>query len=63
MRSPCVVCKRMHRGRRCKPEDARAAQLNISMPAHIHRALVARVPWGERSGFVARAVESALEDT
>jgi hypothetical protein len=60
-RTPCDVCRRVHRGRRCKPTEARSVHVCVTMPAHVHRELVDVVPWGERSGFVARAVENALE--
>jgi hypothetical protein len=60
-RVPCDVCCRFHRGPRCKPEDQRSVQMCITFPGRIHRLLTERVPWGERSGFVARAVAKELD--
>lgn len=58
---PCDVCLRCHRGPRCRPGEKRSVDLKITLPAHVARELKARVPWGERSGFVARAVDRALQ--
>jgi hypothetical protein len=61
MSEPCSVCRRCHRGRRCLPIDKRSVSLPISFPGHVARELRERVPWGERSGYVARLVAEALE--
>jgi hypothetical protein len=60
MRLPCEVCKKVHQGR-CVPRDARSVQMCITFPGRVHRLLSERVPWGERSGFVARAVAKELD--
>lgn len=57
----CDGCKRVHRGPKCKPAEKRSTSIAITFPAHVARELKARVPWGERSAFVARAVDAALE--
>lgn len=61
MTAPCDGCRRVHRGPRCKPTDARSTTMAISFPAHVARDLRDQVPWGERSEFVARVVADALE--
>jgi hypothetical protein len=61
MTAPCHGCCRVHRGPRCLPTDARSVTLAISFPGWVARELCDRLAWGERSGFVARAVAEALE--
>lgn len=62
MSGPCDTCCRMHRGPRCKPEDARSDNFSFRLPAHIARELRERVFWGERSAFIAGAVEKRLAE-
>jgi hypothetical protein len=59
-RPPCDVCKRRHNGLRCKPTDARTVDLTISVPGYIHRTLLERVPWGERSAWVSNLIRKEL---
>jgi len=63
MTAPCDVCRRCHRGPRCKPAEDRSVSMCITFPAHVATALRERLAWGERSAFVARAVDAALEQT
>jgi hypothetical protein len=58
--APCDGCCRVHRGPRCRPSDKRSVRLAVTLPAHVARELRERVAWGERSAFVARAVDAAL---
>lgn len=60
MSHPCTVCNRMHLGRRCKPADQRSVAVCVTLPTRVHAQLVQHVPWGERSGWVARLVEREL---
>lgn len=60
MTAPCDGCCRVHRGPRCKPDDRRSVNVCVTLPAHVARELRERVPWGERSAFVAGAVDEAL---
>lgn len=62
MSEPCDTCKRVHRGPRCRPGDQRRVPMQIGFPAHVHRELMDRVPWGERSGWVADVVAAALDE-
>lgn len=55
-------CGERHRGPRHKPEDERSHNVMVTLPGHVYRELMARVPHGERSGFVARLVADALHD-
>jgi len=57
---PCDQCHRMHRGRTCKPADQRSVSVCVTLPIYVHAELVERVPWGERSGWLARLVEREL---
>lgn len=59
---PCDGCCRVHRGPRCKPTESRSVSMSVTVPRHVRRGLDDAVPWGERSGFVARAIEAALEE-
>lgn len=63
MSTACDVCRRCHRGPRCKPSDKRSVSVVVTLPAHVARELRERVAWGERSGFVARAVDAALQSS
>lgn len=60
MRHPCDVCRRVHRGR-CKPADQRSVTVTITLPSYLHRELAKRVPWGERSGWIARLIHQELD--
>jgi hypothetical protein len=60
-RPPCNVCLRCHRGPRCKPADTRSQQVCVTLPGHVHRRLEQQIPWGERSAWVAKAIENALD--
>ncbi len=60
-RAACGGCGLHHRGQRCKPEESRSVSVCVTLPAHVRRELDAAVGWGDRSAFVARAVEAALE--
>jgi hypothetical protein len=57
----CAVCGRVHRGNHCKPEDARSVTVSVSLPGWLHRSMTERVPWGERSAWVAGLVAAELE--
>jgi hypothetical protein len=56
----CTVCSRVHRGPKCKPDDARSVRVCTTFPGFVYRLLVANVPWGERSRYVAELVERDL---
>lgn len=58
--TPCEICHRVHPGR-CTPEDARTINVCVTLPGRVHRLLHDRVPWGERSGWIARLVEHELD--
>jgi hypothetical protein len=58
---PCDVCRRVHPNR-CKPTAARSVRVTLTLPGWVHRRLVDEVPWGERSAFLAAAVEAHLEE-
>lgn len=60
VRHPCDVCCRVHQGR-CSPDDTRSVQLHLTVPTRIRRRLYARVPWGQRAGWVARLIERELD--
>lgn len=59
-RHPCDVCKRVHPGR-CVPADVRSVHVNLTLPGRVHRRMVERVPWGQRSGWIARLVAQELD--
>lgn len=59
---PCDVCNRVHPGR-CAPTDERSKQIGVTLPGGVHQLLTERVPWGERSAFVAGLIVEALEET
>jgi len=56
----CDVCQRTHQGR-CTPPYKRSVSMCITLPAYIFDALAERVPWGERSGWVAALITRELE--
>jgi hypothetical protein len=60
-RQPCEVCCRVHPGR-CASIDERSKQVTFTLPGGVHQLLTERVPWGERSSFVAGLVTEALEE-
>ena len=59
-RAPCDICNRVHRGR-CTPADERSVNTCVTLPGRTHRRLTDLIPWGERSRFVAAAVEDRLD--
>ena len=58
-RRVCAVCSTSHQGR-CTPPEARSVPLCLSLPPSVHTALCEAVPWGERSGWVARLIADEL---
>lgn len=50
--APCDVCCRVHNGT-CKPDEDRTVRVCVSLPGWLHREMVERVPWGERSAWLA----------
>lgn len=60
-RQPCHTCKRVHRPPECDPEAPRSTSRYVYLPGYLDRELVELVPWGERSAFVAQAVEEKLD--
>lgn len=55
--TPCDQCKRMHDGYVCAGP---AEKVEVYLPAGLHALLVEAVPWGERSGWIARLIEKEL---
>lgn len=60
-RKPCDVCRRVHPGR-CAPGDQRSRPLHLTIPSSVDSRLRERVPWGERSGWVAALIERELDN-
>lgn len=60
-KTPCDVCKRCHRGRRCLPEEDLKRTLTITIAPRLLEAMEdAGIFWGDRSGYVARLIEEDL---
>lgn len=59
-RPPCAVCRRVHPGR-CKPVGERTVTLSVTVSGTLARRLRQLIPWGDRSGFVARVVAAELD--
>jgi hypothetical protein len=57
--APCRWCKRIHPAR-CKPPLERTASITLSVPAGLLQRFRDRVPYGERSAFVAALLHKEL---
>lgn len=55
--TPCDRCKRMHDGFTC---EGPAEKVCVTLPAGVYARMVEAVPWGERSGWIARLIEKEL---
>lgn len=56
-RRPCDTCRRVHAGPRCA---VRSVKRCVTLPGYVSQQLDDVVPWGDRSSFIASAVERAL---
>lgn len=59
MAEPCDVCRKVHENP-CEEGDGRSVKFCVTLPAGVGRLLRDRVPWGERSPFVAALIEKEL---
>lgn len=60
-RVPCDRCRRMHPAPACPPDGPPSSSRTITLPAWLADRLDELVPWGERSGYIARALADRLE--
>jgi hypothetical protein len=59
-RIACDICKHLHEPPACPP-GAAAVRMTIDLPPHVHRALIGRIHWGERSPWIVRLIRRELK--